>query len=53
MCELCEGRGWILSLNVNLLRYGIERCDACKTFDSDEKAGEIAEEILDTMEELL
>ena len=27
MCELCNGKGWILTMNLNLLQWTIEKCD--------------------------
>ena len=42
MCELCNGKGWILTFNINMLQWTIERCDTCKVFDNDEEAGDKA-----------
>ena len=42
MCELCDGRGWILTMNINLLQWTIEKCDECNIFPNDEAAGDQA-----------
>ena len=40
MCELCNGKGWILTMNLNLLQWTIEKCDECNIFPDDESAGD-------------
>ena len=42
MCELCKGKGWILTMNLNLLQWTIEKCDECNIFPDDESAGDQA-----------
>ena len=42
MCELCDNKGWILTLNINLLKWTIEKCDECNVFPNDEAAGDEA-----------
>ena len=41
MCELCNDKGWILTMNLNLLQWTIEKCDECNIFPDDESAGEV------------
>lgn len=41
-CDLCEGKGWILTFNMNLSLWTVERCDLCNIFKSDEAAGDQA-----------
>ena len=41
-CELCEAKGWILTFNVNLIKWTIEKCDLCNIFNNDKEAGDIA-----------
>ena len=42
MCELCNDKGWILTMNLNLLQWTIEKCDECDIFPDDESAGDQA-----------
>lgn len=42
MCELCNDKGWILTMNINLLQWTIEKCDECNIFPNDEAAGDQA-----------
>ena len=42
MCELCNDKGWILTMNLNLLQWTIEKCDECNIFPDDEAAGDQA-----------
>ena len=42
MCELCKNKGWILTFNINMLQWTIEKCDDCNIFPNDEAAGEQA-----------
>ncbi len=42
MCELCNDKGWILTMNLNLLQWTIEKCDECNIFPDDESAGDQA-----------
>jgi len=42
MCELCNGKGWILTMNLNMLQWTIEKCDECNIFPDDESAGDQA-----------
>ncbi len=42
MCELCNDKGWILTMNLNLLQWTIEKCDECNIFPNDEAAGDQA-----------
>ena len=40
--ELCNDKGWILTMNLNLLQWTIEKCDECDIFPNDEAAGDQA-----------
>ncbi len=42
LCELCNDKGWILTMNINLLQWTIEKCDECDIFPDDESAGDQA-----------
>ena len=42
MCELCKNKGWILTFNINMLQWTIEKCDECDIFPNDEAAGDQA-----------
>lgn len=45
-CEACEGRGWLLSWNVDRDVFEIQRCDTCWQFETDREAGEVAAPII-------
>tara|TARA_B100000497_G_scaffold66078_1_gene74722 strand:- start:87 stop:224 length:138 start_codon:yes stop_codon:yes gene_type:complete len=37
-CELCNGVGWIDTLNTQDQKQEIQKCDDCNIFKNDEKA---------------
>ena len=41
-CELCTNKGWVLTFNINMSRWNIEKCDECNMFPDDESAGDQA-----------
>jgi len=41
-CDACNGRGWLMSFNVDRQTYEIQRCDTCRQYDSDKEAGDVA-----------
>ncbi len=43
-CELCKGRGWLLTFLED--RYEIQKCDECNIFEDDKKAGESAQNFI-------
>ena len=42
MCELCNDKGWILTMNLNLLQWTIEKGYERDIFPDDESAGDQA-----------
>lgn len=39
-CDLCENKGWVLTFDMRISKWTIEKCDTCDIFLDDEAAGD-------------